>query len=73
MKRCETCLHFQTQYGWEGKNDGNCNRLGSNQYLIFDSKQNQFISFNNDKNPISVHVGKNFGCVLHKAIEIDEA
>ena len=68
MEKCSTCKYYQPQYGWRGDDDGNCSRLGSNDLLIFDAKQNQFIAFNKDSNPQSVHVGKNFGCVLHKPI-----
>ena len=63
-QKCKDCINFDVTTGWSGDDDGCCKRLGSNKLLIFDAKQNQFISFTRDSNPQSVHVGKNFGCVL---------
>jgi hypothetical protein len=66
MNYCKTCIHFDNSQGWSGeKDDGMCNRLGSNDNIVADAHFNQFITFHKDGNPQSVHVGCNFGCIHH--------
>jgi hypothetical protein len=69
MKHCKTCKYFNTEYGWSGEDNGNCMRLGANQRLIFDARNNQYITFHKDSNPQNVHVGENFGCVHHEVYD----
>ena len=46
--KCSECIYFDVTTGWAGTDDGCCKRLGMNKLIIFDSKKNQFISFNKD-------------------------
>jgi len=67
--RCSTCRHWDTEHGWDGKEDGMCERLGGNKYIVADTWFKMFITFGGDGNPHSVHTGANFGCVFHEIIK----
>lgn len=72
MKHCKTCKYFDTSIGWSSEEEGGCRRLGANDIIVADTWFKQFITFNKDGNPTFVHVGENFGCVLHEEKESEE-
>ena len=68
-KTCKTCKYFNEKIGWDSEEEGGCMRLGNNQLIVADTWFKRFITFNKDANPQFVHVGGNFGCILHEVKE----
>jgi hypothetical protein len=71
MKNCKTCKYFDTAQGWDSEEEGGCKRLGNNDILFADVWFRRFIVFHKDHNPAYVHVGSEFGCILHENKEIN--